>query len=225
LFNTVIPTSQTSGTKPTPTKSDTAFKQLGNDYTQFIRLLTAQIKNQDPLKPMDSTQFVTQLAQLSQVEQTVSTNKHLEGIQTKMNAFATLAGANIVGRQISLVSNVMELKNGSSQSIYQLEATAKSVTATISNEAGKIINVITGLQVKGGTKQVFDWNGLDQNGQKLQDGNYTLALKAVAGDGSKIAATIYQSVKVKELLLDKGQQYLALSNGTNVSLLDVLSLR
>ena len=220
----INPISSPSPQKPIAT-SDSALSQLGKDYTQFVRLLTSQIQNQDPLNPMDSNQFVTQLAQLSQVEQSVKTNSNLTNIQSTIEGFATLSAANVLGRDATVKSDVMNLKNGVTHTAYELSAPAKEVVAEIRNETGKVVRKLTKLANESGKRIDLSWDGKDDAGNPLGDGRYTLGIQAHAADGSTVSASIFQTVKVKEFLSEKGRHSLTLSNGQNVSLSEILGLR
>jgi flagellar basal-body rod modification protein FlgD len=208
----------------TASNASASLSQLSEDYTRFLTLLTAQIANQDPLAPMDSSQFVTQLAQLSQVEQSVKVNGNLEGIKTKLDSFSTMAGAGMLGRTITVASDAVELVGGASQTSYRLAAPAQSVSATITDSNGDLVRTITGLS--GDSQNVVDlnWDGLGDDGQLLSDGSYTIDLKPLAEDGSDITSVVFQDVNVTEVIFDFGQSYLSLSNGALVSLFDVLSV-
>jgi len=220
MIDTLAATSPQAGSSG----AASSLSQLSEDYTRFLTLLTAQIANQDPLAPMDSSQFVTQLAQLSQVEQSVKVNSNLEGIQSKLDNFATMAGAGILGRTITVASDTMELVNGVSQTSYRLAGPAQSVSATITDANGDLVKTISGLS--GDYQDVVDlnWDGLGDDGQPLPDGSYTIEINSVAEDGSDITTVVFQEANVNEIIFDFGQSYLSLSNGTLISLFDVLSI-
>ena len=91
----LAPITSSSASTDTSTNS---LSQLGEDYTRFLTLLTAQVQYQDPLQPMDATQFVSQLAQLSQVEQSVKTNTNLEDIGSQISSLLAASGSELLGR-------------------------------------------------------------------------------------------------------------------------------
>ena len=132
-------------TQQTPTAAKSAMSDLSNDFDSFLKLLTAQVANQDPLKPMDSTTFVTQLAQLSQVEQSVKANTNLEQIAAKLSAAADLSGIQLIGRDVTLTTDRIETSAGSGDYTYELQGTAQNVRAEILSADGSVLRTISGL--------------------------------------------------------------------------------
>ena len=97
---------QTTPSSPTPT--GTGANKLSADFNAFIKMLTAQVKNQDPLKPIDSTEFATQLATFSSLEQQVLTNSKLSEISSNLGGSNLSSLANIVGKR-ALVKGSFEI--------------------------------------------------------------------------------------------------------------------
>lgn len=129
--NAAAATAQQSGTA-----SDIAAKKSAVDYDTFLRLLVAQMKNQDPTDPMDSTDQIAQLATFSQVEQTIQTNKRLEMLLTSSNL--SQAGS-IIGRTLTNSDNTI------SGIIEQVKVTGDGVTAILDN--GKQVAVGSGVTI------------------------------------------------------------------------------
>lgn len=129
--NTAAATAQQSGTA-----SDIAAKKSAVDYDTFLRLLVAQMKNQDPTDPMDSTDQIAQLATFSQVEQTIQTNKRLEMLLTSSNL--SQAGS-IIGHTLTNSDNTI------SGIIQQVKVTADGVTAIL--DTGKEVAVESGVTI------------------------------------------------------------------------------
>jgi len=218
----------TPNTSNAPTKASNAtssLSQLSSDYTRFLKLLTAQISNQDPLAPMDSGQFITQLAQLSQVEQSVKTNSNLETIQGSISSFSALSGTNLLGHKVTVESNKMELVNGASDASYKLAAPAASVSAEVRTPSGNLVRTIRDLSGADTSAVPLQWDGLSDSGQPLANGTYELKVLPVGANGKPLAATVLQQSNVQEMTLDYGKQFLRLSNGENVPLLSALAVR
>lgn len=207
------------------TRESSPLSQLSEDYTRFLTLLTAQIAHQDPLEPMDSSQFVTQLAQLSQVEQSVKVNSNLESIQDKLASFSTIVGANMLGRNVTFTSEIAELTNGVSNTSYRLAGPASTVTAEIRDDDGTLIRTIRELSGQSENVTQLDWDGLDDAGLPVADGAYTVTVNALTEDGSEVSAAVFQDATVEEFILDFGAQYLALSNGEQLALENVLAVK
>ena len=104
--------------------SDLSRQSLGTDYDNFLKLLVAQVQNQDPLEPMDSTTFVSQLAQLSQVEQAIQTNKNLESISGRMDSVTAFADLGLLGRTVRVEGDQTELRGGAAVFSYTPAAPA-----------------------------------------------------------------------------------------------------
>lgn len=205
------------------TKSSAAQNQLGVDYNNFLKLLTAQIQNQDPLKPMDSTQFVSQLAQLSQVEQAVQTNQNLETLNTKLGAMSGMSSLSILGRQVSVASDKIELQNGTGTTNYQLASAASGVTATITDANGTAVRTLTGLSTEGGSRLALSWDGRNDSGAQLPDGIYHVKINALDAQGKTISYDTYPTTVVDKVLFGSDGEKLRLRNGDEVATGDILS--
>jgi len=194
-----------------------SLSQLGDDYNKFLTLLTAQISNQDPLAPVDSTQFVAQLAQLSQVEQAVQTNTQLEVLNTQVSALMSLGGTDLLGREVSITSNVMDLENGSVNSTYTLGAGAVEVSARITDPLGRVVRTLEGLPNTAGQQIPLDWDGTDDNGTPMLEGTYTVEMIALDASGAQVDNVVSRSAIVEDVRFTSGQILFGLSGGEVVS--------
>lgn len=197
--------------------SATSLSQLGDDYNKFLTLLTAQISNQDPLAPVDSTQFVAQLAQLSQVEQAVQTNSQLETLNNQVSALMNLGGTDLLGREVSITSNVLVLENGGVNSTYELDAGAVDVSARITNPQGLVVRTLTGLSSTPGQQIELNWDGKDENGTQMLEGNYTVEIVALDAAGKKVSSVVSRSATVEDVRFNAGQILFGLDSGEVVS--------
>lgn len=218
-------TSPASTTTSTATSaSATAQNQLGVDYNNFLKLLTAQIQNQDPLQPMDSTQFVSQLAQLSQVEQAVQTNSNLETANTTLSSISGIASLGLVGRDVTVASDKIELSGGAGQTSYELAATAASVSATITDANGNAVRTLTGLSTTADSKIPLSWDGRNDLGQTVSDGVYHVAIKALDGAGKTVSYDTYPSTTVEKVLFSGTGDTLQLQNGDEVPVSQIVAI-
>src|SRR5436190_1843670 len=103
--------SQTAAAAST-TDATSSLAKLSGNYTQFLKLLTAQLQNQDPLKPMDTAQFTQQLVQFANVEQSIATNKNLENLVTLQQASQNAQATSYIGRTVESVGATQSLVNG-----------------------------------------------------------------------------------------------------------------
>ena len=221
----MVDVSATTSTATT-TASGTSLSQLSEDYTRFLTLLTAQIENQDPLAPMDSTEFVSQLAQLSQVEQAVKTNVNLETVSMQLGALTSVSGAGMIGHDVTVSSDQIQLEEGASDGYYMLAADAAQVSVLITDPlTTTTVREITGLPTGAGELTAIDWDGTDDLGEAVLDGTYSVALTAVDSDGNPIEAYTYRKTSVKEVLFADGQIYYGLDGEQTVAADSILAVR
>lgn len=202
----------TSGTGYTGTAQG-ATNRLSADYQSFLTLLTAQLMNQNPLEPMDSSTFVTQLAQLSQVEQAVTTNAHLEQISAELSAQAMLGDLQLIGRTVTVPSTKLDLTNGSAQFSFSVAPGAEEVSARILADDGTLIREFTGLSTAAGKLNKVEWDGKDLHGLTVPDGRFKIEVTAKDPEGKTVATETYAASAVVRLSLEGGYATLHLANG------------
>ncbi|MBS7537961.1 flagellar hook assembly protein FlgD [Ancylobacter lacus] len=138
-MTSVSPLTSTSGpTSTSATKADTKadVKAASLDYTAFLRLLIAQMKNQDPTKPMDSTAYMSQLASFSQVEQSVSTNSKLDSLLTSS---ALQTADNAIGRNVTSADGTI------SGRVASVRITSEAPVATLTD--GREVTLGAGVRL------------------------------------------------------------------------------
>lgn len=216
-------TNATTGvTSSLDSMSAVATQKLNTDYQSFLKLLTAQLTNQDPLEPMDSTTFVSQLAQLSQVEQSITTNSHLEAISSQLASAGLSTDLGLIGRQVSVPGQLFDLVNGQATFDYVLGTTANEVRAIIRDSAGNSVAQIENLNTTGESLHSVNWSGMSTEGQPLDDGIYTAEILATDPEGNILPATAYTKATVERLTLQNGQSLLHLNNGST-ALADIVA--
>lgn len=201
-----------------------ASDKLDVDYQSFLKLLTAQISNQDPLKPMDSTQFVSQLAQLSQVEQSVQTNSNLETIAAKLSSVGAMADVQLIGHEVTVPTDALPLRGGSASYSYELSDSAASAKAVIRGADGTVVREIEGLATAGGKRHDLSWDGLDSSGLRVPDDDFTVEIVARDAEGKSISYDGYGSATVKSLVFREGESRLLLDDGTEVASASVMAV-
>lgn len=193
-----------------------SLSQLGEDYSRFLTLLTAQISYQDPLAPMDSTQFVSQLAQLSQVEQAVKTNSNLETLQAQMQSASVADSVGMIGREVVVPSSTTILSDGQARHFYQLPQGASSVVAEIVDPLDRVVKNLSDLPTERDILSEVVWDGKDEAGNAQLEGAYTVKIKAYDGQGELIPAYTYREGVVEEVLFADGRTTLGLVGGERV---------
>jgi flagellar basal-body rod modification protein FlgD len=181
------------------TAGTNAMQQLSGNLNTFLTLLTTQLQNQDPLSPMDSTQFTQQLVEYSQVEQQINTNTNLQNLIALQQSSAGAAAVGYLGKDVTITNGNAALTNGEATWNYTLGTDAASTTLTVTNANGQ--TVFTGPGSTSAGNNTFNWNGQDNSGNQLPDGTYTLAVSAATSSGSNIATSVSSSGTVSEINL------------------------
>lgn len=178
-----------SVTSPTtPTQSATDRTTLAGNFNTFLTLLTSQLQNQDPLSPMDSTQFTQQLVQFSGVEQQIRTNENLEGLAAQYQAASAGTALSYLGKDAIIQSNSTYLSGGQANWAYDLPSDASNLTLNVKDSSGRTIYSTTTSPRTSG-QHLFTWNGSKDAGGTATDGVYTLEVNATDDAGKTITST------------------------------------
>lgn len=204
-----------------PTKAEQSQAKLEEDLNKFLNLLVTQLKNQDPLDPMDATEFTSQLVQFASVEQQIYQNSNLEKLllTAQVSQVSNLSG--FLGTTVEGVSDTVNLANGSAKFTYDLEGQASTNTLIISDASGKTVFTIGGELDAG--KHTYTWDGLDDLGNQLPDGTYTVTVAALDRDGAEVPAKQTVFGVVTSAGADQGQVTLFMGD-TSIGLGSVLSV-
>jgi len=148
---------------------------------QFMTLLVAQMKYQDPTNPMNSAEMTSQMAQISTVDGVNKLNGSMNSLLTQMQTNEAYQASSMVGKSVMVPGNTLNLTKGQANFGVQLSAPASSLKVNVLNAAGQTVNVLTYGAEPAGTVPL-SWNGKDASGNQLPDGKYTFQLAAnVAG--------------------------------------------
>lgn len=168
----------------------------------FLTLLVAQLKNQDPLNPDDPTEFTSQLAQFSSLEQLTNLNTSMESLANAQLQSERLGAMTLIGKEVVYPSADFALTEGSATVGYQIDGTASSVSMHIQNEAGAVVATLHPTDLSKGNHFV-EWDGLDNDGNVAPDGQYKIILQANAdGDQSTVAISPLVRSEVTGLVMD-----------------------
>jgi flagellar basal-body rod modification protein FlgD len=187
----------TTATAPTQSAATSAQQQLSSNFDTFLTLLTTQLKNQDPLAPMDSNQFTQQLVEFSQVEQQIDSNQNLESLIALTKSQASTYAVSYLGKTLTLTDGTAALTNGKAQWAYSLDSGAATANLIVSDSAGR--TVFSGPAATQAGTHSFSWNGQTNTGQTLKDGLYTLQVIAKTSDGSAITTRVASQGVVSEV--------------------------
>lgn len=191
------------------------------DYESFLKLLTAQLRNQDPLAPMDATQFMTQLAQLSSVEQGVRTNETLTQVLDTLKNSGMRLDMGYIGRTVEVSTDQLSLSGGKAEMAYAVDGAAQTVKIDVLNDAGQVVYTTNGSPKTG--RQLFTWDGKKADGSTAADGVYTLRITAKDKAGTALNTATVITDTVKEVRNIDGTSEFVLKGGAKVGAGDILS--
>lgn len=215
MTTTITGTNQSVATASASTATaaaSAASQPLGQDA--FLKLLMAQLSNQDPLNPTDDTTFVTQLAQFSLVEQSQSQTTQLGTISTQLQGLSNSSATALVGRTVTVDGGSLAFDGSDATTAnVTLSGPAQSVTATISDSSGNVVQTLTlGPQAAGPV--AITWNGSTAAGQTEPAGTYSVAVSATAANGASVGVSQNVTGVVSSVSFAQGYPQLTLANGT-----------
>lgn len=176
---------------------------------RFLKLLVTQMKNQDPLNPMDNAEVTSQMAQLSTVTGIDKLNVTLQALSDSMAPSQALQAAAMIGHGVLVPGEGVDLFNGSAYGGVELEESVNKLDISIYDQAGALVrNFSLGAQVAGLVN--WQWDGRDNSGTSVADGSYTFAVDAVQA-GREVDATALQFGMVHSVT--QGKQGVALGVG------------
>lgn len=218
----ILPTTVQPQPAPRPTTQTTedARSVLSSDFETFLQMMTAQARYQDPLDPMDSSEYASQLAQFSMVEQQVKTNdlldaltgalgnSHLESLSGWIGMEAlSIAPVDYDGTPVSIAPNPL--------------AAADELYLVVYNDQGQEVQR-TSVPV---STEPYEWTGIKSDGTQLAEGTYTLQFENLA-EGEVLLTEAAQSYsRITEARLENGQTVLILEGGAAILANDVSGLR
>ena len=157
---------------------------IASNFETFLTLLTTQLKNQNPLDPLDTNQFTAQLVQFAQVEQQLKSNDQLSTLVSLQKTAQATQALNFVGQTVAVDGDIAPLTDRSAT--WRLSP-AKPVTATINIMSSTGQTVYTTTRALSAGDQEFGWNGKDSSGLQWPDGNYRISITAKDAAGQAVA--------------------------------------
>ncbi len=196
---------------------------IAGNFDTFLSILTTQLKNQNPLDPLDTNQFTAQLVQFSGVEQQLKTNDFLEALLLNTQTSYRADAVSYIGKQVSASGETAELVDGGAYWAYNAEANVANATVSIKDAAGNVVYTETGSLNAG--PGAFLWDGVGSDGNTKPDGIYTIEIKGtnLAGNEVKVSTSsvgIVTGVDFSgaEPMLTVGKNKVALSDVTDIQL-------
>jgi flagellar basal-body rod modification protein FlgD len=215
-----------SGTTATTTTTDAAAamkKDLGMNKDDFLKLYIAQLQNQDPLNPQDSTEMLSQLAQMTQVEQGYNTTTALNNLLAAQNSSTAMSAVSLIGGTVTATGDQVSFDGTNSAVMkYTMPGATASTTLTITDSSGKTVrSVDLGAQAAGaGT---YQWDGCDGQGNLLAAGAYSFSISGKDSAGGTQTATTYTTGIVSGVDLSTGSAVLKIGSAS-VPLANVINV-
>src|SRR5947209_2424756 len=178
------PTATASATGTAASTTGVANKTIADNFQTFLTLLTTQLKNQNPLDPLDTNQFTAQLVQFAQVEQQLKQNDQLATLVSIEKATQSTSALSFVGSMVAVDGQTTALAKGQASWSFNLAKPA-STTVTIKNATGQ--TVYTGGFTMNAGPQNFTWDGRDNKGTQWPDGNYTISVVGKDASGQTVS--------------------------------------
>jgi flagellar basal-body rod modification protein FlgD len=167
---TTVPGITSSTTSATATATKNA---LGQD--EFLTLLVAQLQNQDPLNPADATEFTSQLAQYSQLEQLFNLNDSMDQLAAAQNSSERISTLSLIGQDVIVEGSDFTLGDDAVQIGYKVDGTVAGIDIAIQNSTGKTVATLTANDREAGN-HFITWDGLGTNGAPLPPGDYSFVI-------------------------------------------------
>lgn len=203
-------------------QSNSDGKSITGDFNTFLSLLTTQLKNQNPLDPIDTNDFTQQLVQFSAVEQAIKTNQNLENL-TKLSAASAITGAvTYIGKQVTAAGTSAQLSKGSANWDYQITGKSSAATFTVLDENGK--QVYSETQSNPDQSGTYTWNGQRNDGTTAPEGGtYKLQILASDGNGTSLDVSTSFSGIVEGVDLQSSEPVLIV-DGKRLKLTEITSV-
>lgn len=190
-----------------PRSADKKDESLGQ--ADFLRLMTEQLKHQDPLKPMENSAFLGQLAQFSTVQGIQGLNASVNGFADSMATDQLLRGATMVGRDVLLPSAKLALPADGEASGIVAASAPGMVTFEITDANGLPVRQFT-VPAKAAGEVPFEWDGTNAAGEKLPPGAYGITARHVSDTGTATNLSTYVRGKVQSVSVGADGLYLDL---------------
>jgi len=194
---------------------------MAQNFDTFLQILVTQLKNQNPLDPLDTNQFTQQLVQFSGVEQQLKTNQFLEAMMTSTQNANNSQAVSYVGKIVTASGAKSELVDGAATWHFAVEKKA-DIIATVRDENGSVVYTKIG-KVNAG-ESVFNWDGIGNDGKAKPEGTYSVTIEARDSDGKLINVATEMTGEVTGIDFTGTEPVLIVGTG-RVNLSAILSVR
>ena len=203
-------------------QTNTAKSNAQDIQDRFLKLLTTQLKTQDPSNPMDNAQMTSQMAQISTVSGLENVNASVKTLTDNQNASQSLLATLMIGRSALVNSGSVNLASGAAKAVVDFPQSVTEATVTISNSSGTVLNEMKlGAQKTG--QLTLNWDGKNAQGAVMADGDYAISIKASNG-ATAVDARVLSPTRISSVAIDKGVASLVLDNGKKMSMSDIAQI-
>lgn len=196
----------------TPGSSRTPQSGISLGKNDFLKLLVTQMKNQDPLDPMDGTEFTAQLAQFSSLEALQNIDGQIQNLKTAQLSANNARAADYLGKTVTAAGDRFELSGGAiSDFRFRIDTAAAQTFVKIYSSTGAFVTSLdTGAKAAG--EHVISWDGTDSQGIQMQDGSYFAEVVAADENGNPVEAETLFSGRAVEINFRNNTAYIMIGN-------------
>ena len=205
------------------TSASSATGSVDDAQSNFMKLLVAQMQNQDPMNPMDNAQMTSQMAQLNMVSGINQLNTTLSSALSSFQATQTMQASSLIGREVLVPSSTLQLSSGQAKMGVDLTQSVDSLKLTVLDSAGQTLRSID-LGAKPAGLTQLAWDGATDAGAAAADGSYSFKLEALR-NGQSVTATALSAAQVGGVSLSNNNVRLSLPGLGEVALADVRQVR
>lgn len=205
------------------TSASSATGSVDDAQSNFMKLLVAQMQNQDPMNPMDNAQMTSQMAQLNMVSGINQLNTTLSSALSGFQATQTMQASSLIGREVLVPSSTLQLSAGQAKMGVDLAQSVDSLKLTVLDSAGQTLRSID-LGAKPAGLTQLGWDGATDAGAAASDGSYSFKLEALR-NGQSVTATALSAAQVGGVSLSNNNVRLSLPGLGEVALADVRQVR
>lgn len=209
----------TNTTTATSTSGTTSSANMSSNTTMFLKLLVAQMKNQDPTKPQDPTQMVTQLAQFNTLQQQITSTQYLKQMAAIQSSGSNNA-ASYLGHTAVVNSANFSFDGATAQKLLvNMSSAAANASVQVVDSTGKVVATLNSGPMPAGNSS-FSWNGATDTGGTAAAGSYSIQVSATDASGQSVSSTAKTTGTVSAVDLSSGTTQLIV-NGSPVSLSNI----
>lgn len=219
-MSSISPITAASAANPAANNAGAASKLTG-DFNMFLKLLTSQMTNQDPLKPMDATEYTKQLVQFSQVEQSIQQTSVLKDILAGLSQQTMAQAASFIGMEGKFDGAVagLDAGSGSASWSYAAERPAVQITAKIADSSGRIVQTMNLTNSSGR----LVWDGQTGAGARAPEGPYSLTVEAIDAAGNSVPVRVNALGTVRSVS-NEGNRVLVGTGGVSLPVSSLLAV-